>query len=51
MDQGDSGSLIVHLDAEEGGPVRQTQPMRLVTSLILEDPLKQTWDEFGFYAA
>ena len=37
-DQGDSGSLIVHLEAEEGGPVTQTQAVGLVTSLVLEDP-------------
>ena len=37
-DEGDSGGLIVHLDAEEGGPVTQTQAVGLVMSLILEEP-------------
>ena len=37
-DQGDSGSLIVHLEAEEGGPVTQTQAVGLVISLMLEEP-------------
>lgn len=38
FDEGDSGSLVVSVDKEDGEPVTRSRAVGLVTHLIAEDP-------------
>jgi hypothetical protein len=41
-DEGDSGSLVVHVDSEEGEPVTRSRAVGLVTHLIRENPPEES---------